>query len=151
MAMDVASWEYDRVMSLKTRGLMGAVALLGASLVDPQLLSQVALAAPAPGPSATVLHQLLQAGPGPRLTGPRVFGWGFDYPDAVVLDGRDLFVANGGDTSVTEINASTGALVTVISAPADQFSGPDAMVRDGHDLFVANVRDSSVTELPVPT
>jgi hypothetical protein len=66
----------------------------------------------------------------------------------MVLRGSDLFVANGGNNSLTEIDASTGALVRVVSGPAYQFDEPSAMVRDGNNLFVANQDGSSVTKLP---
>jgi hypothetical protein len=61
-------------------------------------------------------------------------------PSALAIDGPDLFVVNSGDItgggSVTELNASTGALVKVISAP--QFRAePDAVVIIGADLFVS--------------
>src|ERR1700678_98457 len=62
-------------------------------------------------------------------------------PDALVVAGGDLFVANGGDedgTTVTELNASTGALVRVVSAAADQFIDPMALAVAGDDLFVMN-------------
>ena len=72
----------------------------------------------------------------------------------MALDGPDLFVANSGTDntdndvgSVTELDASTGALVRVISGSAYQFNDPSAMVLDGRDLFVANRGGGSVTEL----
>ena len=72
------------------------------------------------------------------ISGP---GYQFDTPDAMVLDGDDLFVANGGGLgrtgSLTEVNASTGALVRVVPRPA-HFDRPTALVPDGDDLFVAN-------------
>jgi hypothetical protein len=70
-----------------------------------------------------------------------------------VANGPDLFVSNpiggNGYGSLIEVNASTGALVRVISGPAYRFDDPDAMVLSGRDLFVANSRSGSVTELPV--
>ena len=45
--------------------------------------------------------------------GPR---YQFADPGAIAVAGHDLWVANGGSNSVTEINADTGALVRVISA-----------------------------------
>jgi hypothetical protein len=84
----------------------------------------------------------------------------FDGPGAMVLDGDDLFVANGQAPraslrggSLTEINASTGALVRVVSGPSYQFHDPDAIVLDGLDLFVGNGASSggSVTEVNAPT
>jgi hypothetical protein len=51
--------------------------------------------------------------------------------------------------SVTEIEASTGALVRVLSGSEYQFDYPDAMAVAGTDLFVANNSGGSVTELPM--
>jgi hypothetical protein len=61
----------------------------------------------------------------------------------MVLDGDDLFVANnnarcGGCGWVTELHASTGALVRVVSGSAHRFNEPVAMVLDRDDLFMAN-------------
>ena len=59
--------------------------------------------------------------------------------------GHDLFVANETGNSLTELNASTGALLRVLSALAYRFAGPDALAFSGPDLFVANFRSSTVT------
>jgi hypothetical protein len=67
----------------------------------------------------------------------------------MAVSGHDLFVANGAGNSLTELDASTGALVRVISASSYRFNGPVAMAVSGHDLFVANGGGRSVTELPV--
>jgi DNA-binding beta-propeller fold protein YncE len=82
-----------------------------------------------------------------------------DEPVAMAVTGPDLFVANadlaleGSGTayegsSVTEFNASTGALVSTLSSPEYMFEEPDALAVAGPDLFVANLSDGSVTELP---
>ena len=55
---------------------------------------------------------------GSALPGVHVLGWGFSTPDAMAVAGGDLFVANYNGGSVTEVNASTGALVKVVSGPA---------------------------------
>ena len=39
---------------------------------------------------------------------------------------------------MTELSASTGALVKVISGPAYKFDGPDAIASDGTHVWVAN-------------
>jgi hypothetical protein len=77
--------------------------------------------------------------------------YGFDGPDALVLSGPDLFVANYlSRGSVTEIDASTGALVRVISGLEYQFYGPDALAASGGNLLVAN-NFGSVTEFNAST
>ena len=95
--------------------------------------------------------------PGPSPTGAHVLGWGLMGPEAMAVYGRDLFVANSfsyGFGSVTELDASTGALVRVILGPAYGFDYPDAMVVAGGHLFVTNSPPSgsgSVTELDAST
>jgi hypothetical protein len=92
--------------------------------------------------------------------GASVGDWGFNSPDAMVLDGDDLFVANFGGAapltgSLTELDASTGRPVRVISSFYYQFDypdalvAPDAMVLDSGDLFVAD--DGSLTEVDAAT
>ena len=56
-------------------------------------------------------------------------------------------LGNAGGDSVTELSASTGALVRVISGSSYKFDSPDALAADGGDLFVANYDGDSVTEL----
>jgi len=87
----------------------------------------------------------------PRPAVPAVTGYGLDQPDAAVLDGQVLFVANFGGNSVTEVNASTGAHITTISGPSYQFNGPVALKLVGQHLFVANQTGNSVTELSAVT
>ena len=81
------------------------------------------------------------------LSGPHVFGWGFAYPYAVASDGTHVWVTNGDGDSVTELSASTGALVKVISGSAYQFDFPDAIASNGTNVWVANA-DQSVTGFP---
>jgi len=83
----------------------------------------------------TTRLQASSSGAGSALPGVHVLGWGFSEPNAIAVAGDDLFVANLNGKSVTELNASTGALVRVVS---DQFGGPYAMAVAGADLFVAN-------------
>ena len=54
-------------------------------------------------------------------------------------------------TSVTELSASTGALVKVISGSAYKFNDPDAIASDGTHVWVANAAGDSVTELSAST
>jgi len=88
---------------------------------------------------------------GSALSGAKLFAWSFEDPEAMVMAGPDLFVANFEGRSVTEVNALTGALVRVLSHPEYDFDGPQAMVMAGPDLFVANFYGNSVTELDAST
>jgi outer membrane protein assembly factor BamB len=75
--------------------------------------------------------------------------YNFDHPVGLAVAGGDLFVANGSGNSLTELNASTGALVRVFSRPLYRFAFPSALVVVGNDLFVANEDGTTVTELPI--
>ena len=63
------------------------------------------------------------------------------------MSNRGGYPSTGG--SVTEVNASTGAAVRVISEPTGRFELPDALALRGDDLFVANL--GSVTEVDAST
>ena len=52
---------------------------------------------------------------------------------------------------MTELSASTGALVKVISGSAYEFDGPDAVASDGTHVWVANAGGTAVTELSAST
>ncbi len=93
------------------------------------------------------------------LSGPR---YDFADPESMAVDGSDLFVANNGDNSVTEVDVATGAPVRTFPASADSSDEPVAMAVAGPDLFVANAdvalegsgaayEGSSVTELNAST
>ena len=83
------------------------------------------------------------------LSGPHVFGWGFEAPEGISSDGTHVWVANEDGDSVTELNAETGALVQVITGARYRFNLPAAVSSDGTHVWVANV--SSVTELNAAT
>ena len=72
------------------------------------------------------------------MTGVHVLGWGFNCPDAVSSDGSHVWVANAVGNSVTELNASTGAHVQVLSAPSYGFNLPVAISCDGTHVWVVN-------------
>jgi hypothetical protein len=107
---------------------------MGKTVVGVVALSAVALSGLAlPSTPAAVAE-----GPGAAPTSSRVFGWGFDDPSAVVVAGGDLYVANSLSNSVTEVAASTGRLLRVISGPVYRFDAPHAMATHGAEVFVAN-------------
>ena len=58
-------------------------------------------------------------------------------------------MANSGDNSVTELNASTGAMVQVLSGSSYGFNVPAAIASDGTHVWVANSGDESITELTI--
>ncbi|HEY3907328.1 MAG TPA: hypothetical protein VGM14_25720 [Streptosporangiaceae bacterium] len=67
-------------------------------------------------------------------------------PEAMISDGTDLFIANTGGNSVTEMVGSDGSLVRVIQGPSFAFSQPSALISDGGHIWVANTGGNSVTE-----
>ena len=75
--------------------------------------------------------------------------YGFIDPDALVVSGPDLYVANGAGESVTEINRSTAGLVQVFSNSSYPLADPVALAVSGSGLYVASPRLPSMTELPI--
>jgi hypothetical protein len=71
------------------------------------------------------------------------------------IDGSDLWVTGAGYGNVTELNASTGAVIRVVSSLDFDFETPDTVAADGPDIWVANQNDQSVkdsvTELDAAT
>jgi len=59
-----------------------------------------------------------------------------------------VWVANGSGYSVTELSATTGGLVKVISGSRYHFNGPAAIAADRTGVWVANAAGQSVTEFP---
>lgn len=82
--------------------------------------------------------------------------YGLNAPTAISADGSHVWVANGDcvngncntGTTVTEINATNGALIDLLSSPYYGFQDPCAFAYNGSDLWVASVTDS-VTVFPV--
>ena len=82
--------------------------------------------------------------------------YGFEEPVGMVADNGDLFVANRGASgpaghptrgySITELSASTGALVRVIGGPRYELQ-PWSVTSVGPYIFVANLPTDSVTEV----
>jgi hypothetical protein len=73
-------------------------------------------------------------------------GVGFNGPAGITSDATHVWVANRGGPSVTELNASTGAVVQVLTGSSYGCNYPAAIASDGTQ--VANEHQSSVTELP---
>ena len=63
-------------------------------------------------------------------------------PEALLFDGSSIWVANGGDNSVTKLRQSDGATCTFIVG-----TRPVALASDGKNVWVANNDSSSVTKL----
>ena len=108
---------------------------------------------------------LVASGVGLELASPtgaqppsfQVLTSGFSGPFAVSSDGSHVWVANNGNESVTELDASTGALIHELSGPSYNFGFADgideagAISSDGVHVWTANPRTNSVTELDAST
>jgi DNA-binding beta-propeller fold protein YncE len=66
-------------------------------------------------------------------------------PAAVSSDGTHVWVTSNVGNSVTELNATTGALVRSIRGFAFAFGNPTAVSSDGTDVWVTSPFDQSVT------
>lgn len=66
-------------------------------------------------------------------------------------DGRHVWIANSSGNSVTELDASTGALVKLIKGDRYGFDGPTGISPDGTDVWVCNTADDSLTGFPAET
>ena len=75
----------------------------------------------------------------------RAPSYGFSYPYAISSDGSHVWVAILDGNSVTELSATTGGLVQVISSSSYGIDYPYD-VSDGTDVWVANYNGNSVTE-----
>ena len=64
-------------------------------------------------------------------------------PYAIAFDGTNMWVPGYGSNNVTELQASTGAVVGTFPVGA----GPDGVFFDGTNIWVANTTDNTVTEL----
>lgn len=99
------------------------------------------------------------AGPA-AAAGTPASAYEFDTPVAIAADGPYLFAVNAtgttGSPSVTEMLASNGALVRVISGTEYQFNSPFAIVVDEGYVVVANrgggaTANGTLTELSAST
>jgi DNA-binding beta-propeller fold protein YncE len=63
----------------------------------------------------------------------------------VAFDGNNIWVANGGGSTVTKLLASSGAVVGTYSVG----QVPDGVAFDGTNIWVANEGSASVTKIPV--
>ena len=72
----------------------------------------------------------------------RTKGYRFNRPVAITRSGANLFILNAGD-SVTEISASTGKLVRVISGSQFRFANPVAVTSAGSTMLVLNAGSTS--------
>jgi DNA-binding beta-propeller fold protein YncE len=68
-------------------------------------------------------------------------------PAAIAVAQSRIWVANFGDNTITELNATNGSLIRVIRKLSYKIDGPSALVINGHDLWVTNSHGNSVTEL----
>jgi hypothetical protein len=58
-----------------------------------------------------------------------------------------IWVANEGNNSVTELNASDGSFIRNLSGGSYGFSSPRTLAYDGSDIWIPNLAGNSVTEV----
>jgi len=74
--------------------------------------------------------------------------YGFNGPTGVAVQGQHVWVTNANANSVTELSATDGSLVRVVSlGDATQTVEPMGVAADNSDVWVAGLGNSSVTEL----
>lgn len=122
--------------SRRRAGTIGRWAALGASVLTLSVIATGPAGASVPAAQAE----------GHAGAAARADRYGFDSPDAAAVSGNDLFVANRGNNSITELNATTGAFVRRIAGSQYAFNEPTALGVVGSDLFVANAH-AGLTEL----
>ena len=85
---------------------------------------------------------------------------GFIDPSGIAVSGNDVWVVNGGVTyrngtshvgTVTELNATTGALVRTVSLKNHGITGLSAVSADAHDVWVVADGGSRIAELSSTT
>jgi hypothetical protein len=72
----------------------------------------------------------------------------FSSPSSLADIGSDLFVANAGNGTVTELNASTGSVLSTFSKTVVSTASPQSIVADGGDLFVSGTSGAVVELTP---
>ncbi len=70
----------------------------------------------------------------------------FDAPSSMALVGPYLFVTNYANSTVTEVDAGTGAFLATIPAATLRAANPTAIVADDNELFVA-AQGGSISEI----
>jgi hypothetical protein len=76
----------------------------------------------------------------------RVVSPEFDAPSGLAVSGSHLWVTNNANSSVSEIDTTTGAWLGTYRSSAFGFSHPGAIAAVGADVFVANA-DNTITEI----
>ena len=74
-------------------------------------------------------------------------GYRLDHPTALAAHDDHLWVANEAGNSVTEINASAGALIRVLAGRQYGFRDPTGLTVVGHTAWVTSMGSNSVTRL----
>jgi hypothetical protein len=73
----------------------------------------------------------------------------FDDPVAMTVSGTDVFVADEGNDSVTEVDVTTNSLVRVIANQG--LSGPDGIAAQAGHVWVSDSGSNAVTEIAAST
>jgi serine/threonine protein kinase len=128
-----------------------AAAVAAAAVTVPVVIAQ---AQADPGSKGQSQGHHTTPSPAPALLG--VYSgsqYGFASPNSIAADSRHVWVLNGGNDSVTELDARTGAWIRTLSAASygfkATFNDTAGIVDDGTDVWVGN--ENSVTEIDSAT
>jgi streptogramin lyase len=75
--------------------------------------------------------------------------YAFDQPAALAVAGNDLVVADQGNNSVTEVNATNGRLIRVVTGHG--LSSPDGVAIGSGNIWVADKATSAATDISLAT
>jgi DNA-binding beta-propeller fold protein YncE len=91
-------------------------------------------------------------------TGPSA---GFSYPEGIITDGTNLYVADWGNNEIRKIVISTGVVTTIagstIYGHADgtgtsaSFYAPNGLTTDGTNLFVSDSSNNEIRKIVIAT
>jgi serine/threonine protein kinase len=134
-----------RVRRRRRRLMLTAAAVAAAGLVP----LVVAHAQAGPGGNGHAPARTVTPGP-PALAGVYAGpGYAFNAPNSIAADGSHVWVLDGGNDSVTELNARTGASMQILKAARYGFNetGGDTtgIVDDGTNVWVGDL--DSVSEI----
>jgi hypothetical protein len=73
--------------------------------------------------------------------------YGFDNADGVAFSSGRAWVINGGDNSVTEMNAADGQWIRTVSVGRYGVNKPSAIVADGAGIWVLSVPEDGISSL----
>lgn len=86
----------------------------------------------------------------------------FNWPHGITNDGKNLYVADQGNSTIRKVEISTGAVTTLAGSPgitgsidgtgtAARFNRPSGITTDGTNLYVADLQNAVIRKVVVAT